>query len=146
MPKKSASMFIAQSLYDAGVRNVYGGHGGALAPLVDAVVEHEGLRWVYTRNEANASLMAAADSKLTGASRIAACIATSGPGASNLVTGLLDAQAYTQHSESEAPFLTSCRLLSPLSCSLTSSRLLSARSRPDDCHHRNQAAGGRSAF
>ena len=85
-------MFIAQSLHDAGVRNVYGGHGGALAPLVDAVVEHEGLRWVYTRNEANASLMAAADSKLTGASRLAACIATSGPGASNLVTGLLDAQ------------------------------------------------------
>ena len=86
------SDFIAQSLVDAGVRNVYGGHGGALVPLVNSVCKHEQLRWICTRNEANASLMAAADSKLTGASRLSACIATSGPGASNLTTGLLDAQ------------------------------------------------------
>ena len=87
-----AADFIAQSLVDAGVANVYGGHGGALVPLVNAVVDHPDLRWVCTRNEANASLMAAADTKLSGTGRLGACIATSGPGASNLVTGLLDAQ------------------------------------------------------
>jgi len=87
-----AADFIAQSLVDAGVANVYGGHGGALVPLVNAVVSHPELRWVCTRNEANASLMAAADTKLSGPYRLGACIATSGPGASNLVTGLLDAQ------------------------------------------------------
>ena len=89
---RSASEFIAHALVDAGVKTVYGGHGGALAPLVNAVVDHPSLRWVCTRNEANASLMAAADSKLSGGWRLGACIATSGPGASNLVTGLLDAQ------------------------------------------------------
>ncbi|EOD18706.1 carboxylyase [Emiliania huxleyi CCMP1516] len=87
--KVTASEFIAQSLVDAGVRTVYGGHGGALVPLVNAVVDHPELLWVCTRNEANASLMAAADAKLRLG--LAACIATSGPGASNLVTGLLDA-------------------------------------------------------
>ena len=91
MGKTSASAFIAQSLVDAGVRQVYGGHGGALVPLVNAVCDHEELTWVCTRNEANASLMAAAASKLSGNARLAACIATSGPGASNLTTGLLDA-------------------------------------------------------
>ena len=63
MGKTSASAFIAQSLVDAGVRQVYGGHGGALVPLVNAVCDrcdHEELTWVCTRNEANASLMAAA--------------------------------------------------------------------------------------
>jgi len=92
MVRKSASDFIAQSLVDAGVKHVFGGHGGALVPLVNAVVDHPELTWICTRNEANASLMAAADTKLTGATRLGACIATSGPGASNLVTGLLDAQ------------------------------------------------------
>ena len=58
MGKTSASAFIAQSLVDAGVRQVYGGHGGALVPLVNAVCDHEELTWVCTRNEANASLMA----------------------------------------------------------------------------------------
>ena len=92
MPKIRASDFIAQSLVDAGVKHVYGGHGGALVPLVNAVCEHKDLTWVCTRNEANASLMAAADTKLSGLGALGACIATSGPGASNLTTGLLDAQ------------------------------------------------------
>ena len=87
-----AADFIAQSLVDAGVRRVYGGHGGALVPLVNAVCDNKDLHWVCTRNEANASLMAAAATKLTGYCRLGCCIATSGPGASNLVTGLLDAQ------------------------------------------------------
>lgn len=60
--------------------------------LVNAVCDHPTLHWVCTRNEANASLMAAADAKLSPHYRLGACIATSGPGASNLVTGLLDAQ------------------------------------------------------
>ena len=49
MGKTSASAFIAQSLVDAGVRQVYGGHGGALVPLVNAVCDHEELTWVCTR-------------------------------------------------------------------------------------------------
>jgi len=59
-------------------------------PMVNAVVEHSLLTWVPTRNEANASLMAAAHAKMTGS--LAVCMATSGPGATNLTTGLLEAQ------------------------------------------------------
>ena len=69
--------------------HVFGGHGGALVPLVNAIVSHPQVQWVCTRNEANASLMAAAYAKLTG--NLGVCVATSGPGASNLTTGLLDA-------------------------------------------------------
>ena len=80
---------VAESLFRMGVSHVYGGHGGAVIPLVSSIVKHPGLTWVYTRNEANASLAAAAYAKLTG--RMGVCIATSGPGASNLTTGLIDA-------------------------------------------------------
>jgi len=85
----NCSEWICNALADAGVTHVFGGHGGALAPLVNAVVRHPRLEWVVTRNEANASLMAAAYGKLTG--KLGCCIATSGPGATNLTTGLFDA-------------------------------------------------------
>lgn len=81
--------YIADSLANQGVRHVFGGHGGSVIPLVNAVASHKKLNWVYTRNEQAASLAAAASAKLTG--RVGVCIATSGPGASNLVTGLIDA-------------------------------------------------------
>jgi len=85
----NCSEWICNALADAGVTHVFGGHGGALAPLVNAVVRHPRLEWVVVRNEANASLMAAAYGKLTG--KLGCCIATSGPGATNLTTGLFDA-------------------------------------------------------
>ena len=88
----TASDFICQSLVEAGVRQVFGGHGGALVPLVNSVCKHPNLTWVCTRNETNASLMAAASAKLLNGEALGACISTSGPAASNLVTGLLDAQ------------------------------------------------------
>jgi acetolactate synthase-1/2/3 large subunit len=87
---KSCSAWIANALAEAGVDVVYGGHGGALVPLVNAIDAHPKLKWVCTRNEANASLMAAAHVKLTG--KLGCVIATSGPGATNLTTGLLEAK------------------------------------------------------
>jgi thiamine pyrophosphate-dependent acetolactate synthase large subunit-like protein len=74
---------------DTGCRVVYGGHGGALVPLVNAVSAHPALRWVYARNEHDAATMAAAHAKYTGG--LGCVIATSGPGATNLTTGLLEA-------------------------------------------------------
>jgi acetolactate synthase-1/2/3 large subunit len=70
------------------VRSHSGGHGGAIVPLVDAIVEHLTLTWVYARNEHDAAIMAAAHAKLTGG--LGVVIATSGPGATNLVTGLME--------------------------------------------------------
>ena len=87
--RHDCSDWIMNALADAGCTNVYGGHGGALVPLVNAVCANPRLNWICVRNEANASLMAAAEAKLTG--RLACCIATSGPGATNLTTGLVEA-------------------------------------------------------
>lgn len=81
--------YVADVLVRQGVKNVFGGHGGAVIPLVGSIASHPGLNWVYMRNEQAASLAAAADAKLTG--RLAVCVATSGPGASHLTTGLVDA-------------------------------------------------------
>lgn len=83
------SEWFANAIAEAGVTHVFGGHGGALVPMVNAVVNHPSLTWVPTRNEANASLMASACAKLTGCMGV--CIATSGPGATNLTTGLMEA-------------------------------------------------------
>jgi thiamine pyrophosphate-dependent acetolactate synthase large subunit-like protein len=56
--------------------------------MVSAVCEHPQLQWVSTRNEHNAAEMAAAQAKFTG--KLGVVIATSGPGATNLTTGLLE--------------------------------------------------------
>eukprot|EP00929_Paragymnodinium_shiwhaense_P105125 TRINITY_DN7004_c0_g1_i2.p1 TRINITY_DN7004_c0_g1~~TRINITY_DN7004_c0_g1_i2.p1 ORF type:complete len:641 (-),score=116.34 TRINITY_DN7004_c0_g1_i2:140-2062(-) len=88
-PTVTCSDWIANALADAGASIVFGGHGGALVPMVNAVSNNKRLKWVVARSEGNASLMAAAHGKLTG--KLAVCIATSGPGATNLTTGLFDA-------------------------------------------------------
>ncbi|CAJ1389781.1 unnamed protein product [Effrenium voratum] len=86
--KCNCSEWVVNALVDAGVTHIFGGHGGALVPLVNAVCKHPKVTWICNRNEANSSLMAAAHAKLTG--NLGVCIATSGPGAANLTTGLLD--------------------------------------------------------
>ena len=73
-----------------GVTHVFGGHGGAVVPLINAIVRHPSLTWVYVRCEVNASQMAMAYGKLTGT--VGCCIATSGPGAGHLLSGLVDAE------------------------------------------------------
>jgi len=86
----NVAYYIAQDLVDHGITHVFGYPGASILPLMHAIVKHPKLEWVLMRNEASASLAAAAQAKLTG--RLACCLATSGPGATNLVTGLVDAQ------------------------------------------------------
>ena len=74
---------------DTGCQVVYGGHGGAIVPLVNAIEAHPDLQWVYCRNEHNAATMAAAHAKFTGG--LGVVISSSGPGATNMVTGLMEA-------------------------------------------------------
>lgn len=81
--------WIANAISDTGVRTVFGGHGGALVPMVNAICAHPKLTWVCARNEHDAATMAAAYAKMTGG--LGVVIATSGPGATNLVTGLMEA-------------------------------------------------------
>jgi thiamine pyrophosphate-dependent acetolactate synthase large subunit-like protein len=85
----TGSEFLCQALVSAGVTHIFGGHGGAIVPLIDAIVAHPSLTWVYCRCEVNASMAAAAYAKLHGT--LGCCVATSGPGASHLLSGLIDA-------------------------------------------------------
>lgn len=88
----SISEWIANAFADTSSRSpmpVFGGHGGALVPLVNAVAAHPKLQFIYARNEHDAATMAAAYAKLTG--ELGVVIATSGPGATNLTTGLMEA-------------------------------------------------------
>jgi len=81
--------YVAEALVSAGVTHVFGGHGGTVIPLINAICAHPNLEWIYMRNENSASLAAAAQAKLTG--KLSCCVATSGPGATNLTTGLVAA-------------------------------------------------------
>jgi thiamine pyrophosphate-dependent acetolactate synthase large subunit-like protein len=85
----TGSDFLCHALVSVGVTHVFGGHGGAVVSLIDAIVRHPRLIWVYCRCETNASQAAAAYAKLHGT--LGCCVATSGPGASHLLSGLIDA-------------------------------------------------------
>jgi hypothetical protein len=54
------SEWIAHAIANTGCKVVYGGHGGALVPLVNAICNHPELTWVCARNEHDAAEMAAA--------------------------------------------------------------------------------------
>ncbi|MBV9155550.1 MAG: biosynthetic-type acetolactate synthase large subunit, partial [Acidobacteriaceae bacterium] len=67
---------------------VFGYPGGATLPLYDALYDHS-IRHILVRHEQNAAFAAQGYARATG--RVGVCCATSGPGATNLVTGLVDA-------------------------------------------------------
>lgn len=82
------SDFIAKFLKSCGVDYVYGCIGGAAAHLVDSIFR-EGLRFIHCYHEQCAAFAASASAKYSG--RLKVAIATSGPGATNLITGIADA-------------------------------------------------------
>jgi acetolactate synthase I/II/III large subunit len=80
---------VADALADAGTEILFGvPGGGANLDLIDAC-EQRGIRFVLTRTETGAALMAATAAELTG--RPGACVATRGPGAASLVNGVAHA-------------------------------------------------------
>jgi acetolactate synthase-1/2/3 large subunit len=72
-----------------GVDLVFGYPGGAIMPLYDAL-EGSGVRHVLTRHEQGAAFAAEGYARVTG--KVGVAMATSGPGATNLVTGIADAK------------------------------------------------------
>lgn len=87
-PIISGSQIICASLEAAGVTTVFGYPGGAVIPLYDALPGSK-LHHVLVRFEQWAALAADGYARATG--DVGVCIATSGPGATNLVTGLANA-------------------------------------------------------
>ncbi|HKS72131.1 MAG TPA: biosynthetic-type acetolactate synthase large subunit [Terriglobales bacterium] len=87
MPK--GAEIVLRCLRAEGVDLVFGYPGGAIMPLYDAL-EGSGVRHILTRHEQGAVFAAEGYARVTGKAGVA--IATSGPGATNLVTGIADAK------------------------------------------------------
>ena len=88
--KLTGSQMICESLLKEEVKVVFGIPGGAILPLYQTLPEYPQLRHVLARHEEGASMAADAYARATG--KVGVCIATSGPGATNLVTGIATAQ------------------------------------------------------
>ncbi|KAK1831028.1 acetolactate synthase [Podospora conica] len=80
---------VIDSLLAAGVKYIFGVPGAKIDSLFIALLDHPEIKVVVCRHEQNAAFIAAAVGRLTG--RPGVCVATSGPGTSNLVTGLVTA-------------------------------------------------------
>jgi len=84
--KLSGAEILCRGLVDAGVEVIFGYPGGAIMPFYHALPEHPRLRHILVRHEQAAAH--AADGYARASGRVGVCVATSGPGATNLVTGL----------------------------------------------------------
>ena len=80
---------IVRSLEECGVEVIFGLPGGAVLPLYDPLMDSEQIRHILVRHEQGAGHAASGYAHATG--RVGVCVATSGPGATNLVTPLADA-------------------------------------------------------
>lgn len=88
---QTVSDFFWERLYQWGVRRVFGYPGDGINGLIGALDKiQDKIEFVQVRHEEMAAFMASAHAKFTG--ELGVCLATSGPGASHLITGLYDAR------------------------------------------------------
>jgi pyruvate oxidase len=80
---------IVEQLVAYGVHRVYGIPGDSNLPLTEAIRKNQNIELILTRHEGAAAFMASAYAKLTG--EIGVCMSIAGPGATNLITGIVDA-------------------------------------------------------
>jgi acetolactate synthase-1/2/3 large subunit len=89
--KISGSEAVVKSLLAEGVDTIFGYPGGAIMPVYDALYDYqEELKHILVRHEQGAAHAAQGYARVSG--KVGVCIATSGPGATNLITGIADAQ------------------------------------------------------
>src|ERR1700747_76215 len=86
---RKGSQIVLECLRAEGVDLVFGYPGGAIMPLYDAL-DGSGVRHILTRHEQGAVFAAEGYARVTG--KVGVAMATSGPGATNLVTGIADAK------------------------------------------------------
>jgi acetolactate synthase-1/2/3 large subunit len=87
--KLTGSEIIIKALVNEGVDTVFGYPGGAVLPIYDAIFQQNQLKHVLVRQEGGAVHMAEGYARSTG--KVGCVLVTSGPGATNAVTGLTDA-------------------------------------------------------
>ena len=80
---------VIQALKDQGVDTIFGYPGGAVLPIYDALFQQETMRHILVRHEQGAVHAAEGYARSTG--KVGVVLVTSGPGATNAVTGLTDA-------------------------------------------------------
>ncbi len=85
----NGSQILLKALVDQGVTVIFGYPGGAVLPIYDALYEQNALRHILVRQEAGAVHAAEGYARSTG--KVGVVLVTSGPGATNAVTGLTDA-------------------------------------------------------
>jgi acetolactate synthase-1/2/3 large subunit len=85
----TGSQMVIKALLDQGIDVIFGYPGGAVLPIYDALFQQNHLRHILVRHEQGAVHAAEGYARSTG--RIGAVLVTSGPGATNAVTGLTDA-------------------------------------------------------
>jgi len=87
--KKTGAQILCESLIKEGVEVIFGILGGAVLPIYDTFPQYPQLRHILVRHEQGAAH--AADGYARATHKAGVCIATSGPGATNLVTGIANA-------------------------------------------------------
>ena len=85
----SGAQMVIRALKDQGVTHIFGYPGGAVLPIYDALFQVEGITHVLVRHEQGATHAAEGYARSTGKPGVV--LVTSGPGATNAVTGLTDA-------------------------------------------------------
>jgi acetolactate synthase I/II/III large subunit len=87
--KKTGAQIICESLIAEGVDIMFGFPGGVLLPFYDTLPQYPQIRHILVRHEQGAAHAADGYARATG--KVGVCMATSGPGATNLVTGIANA-------------------------------------------------------
>jgi acetolactate synthase-1/2/3 large subunit len=85
----SGAEIVIEALIDQGVRDIFGYPGGAVLPIYDALFQQDKLQHILVRHEQGAVHAAEGYARSTG--KVGCVLVTSGPGATNSVTGLTDA-------------------------------------------------------
>ncbi|WP_242416430.1 acetolactate synthase 3 large subunit [Sphingomonas panni] len=89
MSEKSGAAILVEALVDLGVEVVFGYPGGAVLPIYDALFEHSRIKHILVRHEQAATHAAEGYARSTGKPGVV--LVTSGPGATNAITGITDA-------------------------------------------------------
>ena len=85
----SGARMLLECLYRVGVKDLFGYPGGAVIPIYDELYSFDKINHYFSRHEQGAAHEADGYARVTG--KVGVCLATSGPGATNLVTGIMTA-------------------------------------------------------
>ncbi|COB08862.1 acetolactate synthase large subunit [Streptococcus pneumoniae] len=88
---KTGSDLVLETLRDLGVDTIFGYPGGAVLPFYDAIYNFKGIRHILGRHEQGCLHEAEGYAKSTG--KLGVAVVTSGPGATNAITGIADAMS-----------------------------------------------------